>query len=399
VVAGFERVQYPKELRETDEPIQVKRNEKVELPEQTSATGSEKPVPRWMETLITNFEGMQHQLQTLTQGIKQIIREKRRAQKAHARRERRRAERQKEVEDQPQIPADSTPTLKSEGEDGIKVEAGPQPPTEDWAPPEIETEQPCKTAVRDPEGDFEESRTQKKPVEDVFIQRRDAKRMLRATKKIAHDLLRSTRDQARSAKKPKPEKKNMKIYVTMNDRVGLPFLKHWNEERRELHVGIEKGPWEIRKYLIRVYRLKRLRWVLFRRDLQGRWTELPKLLKIAKEGDEFQLEVTGRKRGRPNAPGTSRRQHFERANSRKTKRDFFWNAPDPYVNTSTQVRLNAADKIGYREEDPEIQKNIRERSAKELLLERQELLKADDRIKPKVVLTMQESACGSPVKG
>jgi hypothetical protein len=67
--------------------------------------------------------------------------------------------------------------------------------------------------------------------------------MLRASKKIAHGLLRSTRDQAR-AEKPKPEKKDMKIYLTMNDRVGLPFLKHWNATRGELHVGIDKGAWE-----------------------------------------------------------------------------------------------------------------------------------------------------------
>jgi hypothetical protein len=73
-------------------------------------------------------------------------------------------------------------------------------------------------------------------VHEVEIQRRDAKRMLGASKKIAYDLLRSTRTQA-DAKKPKPEKKNMKIYVTLDDRVGLQFLKHWNATRRELLSG------------------------------------------------------------------------------------------------------------------------------------------------------------------
>jgi hypothetical protein len=163
---------------------------------------------------------------------------------------------------------------------------------------------------------------------------------------------------------------------------------------------MEKGPWEVRKYLIRVYRLKRLQRVLYRRDLrEGRWAVLPKLLKIAEEGDEYQLEITGRKKGRPNAPGTSRRQHFNRPNSRKTKRDFIWNAPNPRINTQTQVQLAAPGRIGYREEDPELQKNIREHSAKELLLQRDELLKADDRIKPTVVLPMQEGTRGSPVEG
>jgi hypothetical protein len=261
------------------------------------------------------------------------------------------------------------------------------------------SERPRQSTVRNPEDDFEESGTQKKLVNDVWIQRRDAKRMLRATKKIAHDLLRATHDQARSAKEPKPEKRCMKVYVTMYDRVGLPFLKHWDGVRRELHVGIENGPWEIRKYLIRVYRLKRLRWVLYRRDLQERWTELPKLLKIAVEGDEFQLEVTGRKKGRPNAPGTSRRQHFNRANSRKTKRDFIWNAPDPYVNASTQVRLAAANRIGYKEEDPEFERNIRERSAIEELRHKTELLQKVERLKPTVCLPMHGGACGGHEEG
>jgi hypothetical protein len=76
--------------------------------------------------------------------------------------------------------------------------------------------------------------------EDVVIWRRDAKWMIRATKKFAHDLLRSTREDAR-ANDPKPEKKNIKTCMTMNDRVGLQFLKHWNATRREMHVGIDTG--------------------------------------------------------------------------------------------------------------------------------------------------------------
>jgi hypothetical protein len=191
------------------------------------------------------------------------------------------------------------------------------------------------------------------------------------------------RDQA-SAVKPKPEKKNMKIYVTMNDRVGLPFLKHWNATRRELHVGVEKGPWEIRKYLIMVYRLKGLQWVLYRKDLrEGRWAELPKLLKIAEEGDEYQLEITGRKRRQPNALGSSRRRHFAKPNSKKTKRDFIWSAPAPRMNAETQVRLADAGHIGYREagSETEERRRIQESTQKH----REELLK-DERIKSTLVL-------------
>jgi hypothetical protein len=108
----------------------------------------------------------------------------------------------------------------------------------------------------------------------VVTWRRDAKRKIRATKKIAYDLLRSARNEARG-EKPKPEKKNIKIYATMYDRVWLPFLKHWNGTRRELHVDIAKGVWDIGKYLIRMYRLKGLQLVLSRRDEgEGRWAEL-----------------------------------------------------------------------------------------------------------------------------
>jgi thiamine pyrophosphate-dependent acetolactate synthase large subunit-like protein len=160
-----------------------------------------------MDTLIIqNFKGMQHTLQALTKSIKQMIREKKWAQKAHNRRERRRAARQKEVEDQPQIPVDSTPTPLAEGEDGIKAEAGIQPPTQDWAPPEIETEQPCETAVSIPEDVLENpATTQKKSeqsltLQEAAIMRRDAKRMLRKTKGIAHTLLQATKEERELSK-------------------------------------------------------------------------------------------------------------------------------------------------------------------------------------------------------
>jgi hypothetical protein len=114
-------------------------------------------------------------------------------------------------------------------------------------------ERPREPEISSPAGILEQSATAqrqpdhpRKPLDqgggkkDVVTRRRDAKRMIRASKKIAYDSLRSTRDQS-SAERQKPEKNNMKIYVTLNDRVGLRFLKHWNATRRELHVGIEKG--------------------------------------------------------------------------------------------------------------------------------------------------------------
>jgi hypothetical protein len=215
---------------------------------ETSATESDNSEPRLVTTLIKTVQGMQHTLDALTQGIKEMIRNKKWAKKAHARRERRRDAKHKEVENQPQIPADCSQTQPPVGDYGIKAEAGSQPPTEDWAPTELdevkkvsdEEKEVYEVALSD---DFEEpATTQKKPEQSltpqqVAIMRRDAKRMLRATKGIAHTMLRATQEVR--AKKPKPEKRNMKIYVTLNDRIGLPFLKQRNvvSRRSELRRG------------------------------------------------------------------------------------------------------------------------------------------------------------------
>jgi hypothetical protein len=112
---------------------------------ETSAPDSDRSGPGSDQgKLIKTIEGMQHALRTLTQGIKHMISEKARARKDHARREPRRAARQQEVGDQPsRFPVDSPLGLQqdvSTADIGIKpAEAGTQPQTEDWAPPETET--------------------------------------------------------------------------------------------------------------------------------------------------------------------------------------------------------------------------------------------------------------------
>jgi hypothetical protein len=104
---------------------------------ETSAPDSEKSGPRSdQEMLIKTINGMPHVLLTMSHGIKKMISEKARARKAHARRERRRAARQSEVENQPsQFPADSPLGLQlnvSTADIGkIPAEAGAQPPTKD----------------------------------------------------------------------------------------------------------------------------------------------------------------------------------------------------------------------------------------------------------------------------
>jgi hypothetical protein len=105
-----------KELR--DLHLEVASGEEIKNPFQmdmleTSAPDSEKSGPR--RDLIKIVEGMQYTLLTLTQGIKRMIRDKAWARKAHARRERRRAEKRQKVGYQPpQFPVDSPRGLQQD---------------------------------------------------------------------------------------------------------------------------------------------------------------------------------------------------------------------------------------------------------------------------------------------
>jgi hypothetical protein len=74
--------------------------------QETTATDSDKSEPRLADILIRKFDGLQHKLQAMTQGFKEIVRSRKWAQKAHARPERRRAGKQKEVGNRPQPPVD-----------------------------------------------------------------------------------------------------------------------------------------------------------------------------------------------------------------------------------------------------------------------------------------------------
>jgi hypothetical protein len=51
-------------------------------------------------------------------------------------------------------------------------------------------------------------------------------------------------------------------------------------------------------------------------------------MQILEEGAEYVLRITERKRKRPNAPGTSKRKHFERADGKKRKGDFSWSTSE-----------------------------------------------------------------------
>jgi hypothetical protein len=153
------------DVKEIQSVYEVQRDVK-----ETSATESDNSEPHLVKTLIKTFQGMQHTLQALTQGFKEMIRNKTWARKAHSRRERRRAARQKEVGYQSLLPADCPQETHTIEDYGSKTEAGSQPPTEDWAPP-TEPNQAEKEDVKKLEAD------ETKDEREVYEAREDDKEL------------------------------------------------------------------------------------------------------------------------------------------------------------------------------------------------------------------------------
>jgi hypothetical protein len=131
----------------SDSKIEKTETRKIEIAgsvtiQGTPALDSEKSGPRCIQNQLTiTIRGIQHTLLALSQGLKQLVSQKRQAQKAHARRERRRANRASGTEYQPsQVPADSPlglhATVSTADIEKTRVEAEIQPPIEDWTPPE-----------------------------------------------------------------------------------------------------------------------------------------------------------------------------------------------------------------------------------------------------------------------
>jgi hypothetical protein len=100
---------------------------------------------------------------------------------------------------------------------------------------------------------------------------RDARRLIRAVKNQAYDLIRTEKRAQRITKESEPM---IKIFVTLADQVGMKHLAH-RVGRREAYE-CQKGAWhKIRKKLIRKFRLKGLHWNLWERDNVA-WVCLPK---------------------------------------------------------------------------------------------------------------------------
>jgi hypothetical protein len=54
---------------------------------------------------------------------------------------------------------------------------------------------------------------------------------------------------------------------------------------------------------------------------------MPDLFQVIDDEAEYVLVIEEQKRKRPNSPGTSKRQHFQRANQKRRRKDFEWYAP------------------------------------------------------------------------
>jgi hypothetical protein len=197
--------------------------------------------------------------------------------------------------------------------------------------------------------------------------------MIRATKKIAYDML---REQGRARKEKKEAEPIIKVYATLADQVGIEHLRHRVGRREE--YNLKSGAWyEFRKRLIQKFRLKELRWNLWARDGIA-WVCLPKMPHVA-DGDELKVEVYARGKRTPNSPGASHRKHFERPNQRRPKRTFTWSPPQPRTSdVSTSVKLAPEGQVGYRElpelspQEEAYQREARRTKALEVLQTRKE---------------------------
>jgi hypothetical protein len=158
-------------------------------------------------------------------------------------------------------------------------------------------------------------------------------------KKTAYDKLRE-RKEGREEEKAAPSR----VYITLEDRVGVTHLAHRVGIREELQTTTKN----LRKSLIRIFRLKNLVWELHRRD-GGQWAKLPKLVQVLQAEADYRLIIIERKRKRPNAPGSSRRRHFERANQRKRKaEDFCWRPSDEQTRARPDLRVEPPRPPGWK---------------------------------------------------
>jgi hypothetical protein len=156
---------------------------------------------------------------------------------------------------------------------------------------------------------------------DVDIKKRDPCRLIRALRKVAYELR-----GPREGKAKKPEKKVYRAFITLEDQVGIHHLSHRVGKKKEFQSTLQH-PHQFRNTLIRVYQLKNLRWSLLRKVQDGSLLRMQVLMQILEEDAEYVLRIWEQKSKRPNAPGSRKRNHFQRANQKRGRKDFTW-SPD-----------------------------------------------------------------------
>jgi hypothetical protein len=171
---------------------------------------------------------------------------------------------------------------------------------------------------------------------------RQINRVVRADLKRLYDWRRRTKPQTKP-KKPDPDFVN----VEMKLEDGNGVAKHPNHGKiYEFGFDTTLSPHQFRKQLIRKFRLKRIFWSLERQDRGWAYVclDLARNMKVD-AGDKFRIQIE-RPRGRkPNAPGTSKRVKYERANQRQRKKmglkSYEWR-PGKAETSDVQVMIRSA---------------------------------------------------------
>jgi hypothetical protein len=105
--------------------------------------------------------------------------------------------------------------------------------------------------------EFERGGDLKNSEEDT--KHRDMMRMYRKARKLAYEI----RGPWRKPEKPEKEAKRVyRAYITLEDQAGVHHLEHRIGKREEFQTNLTR-PHEFRKALVRVFRLKNLRWSLY----------------------------------------------------------------------------------------------------------------------------------------
>jgi hypothetical protein len=197
-----------------------------------------------------------------------------------------------------------------------------------------------------------EEQGEKEGMDPEAIKRRDASRLIRAAWKIAYELKGTAIEKIEQKKKVKAEAKFYMAYVTIEDRVGIRHLRSQVGKRKELQTTL-RNPHDFGKTLIRIFRLKGLCWTLLRREEDGRTAVMPKPMQILEGNAEYIVRIEERLRRRPNAPGSSKRRHFERANQKKGRESFTWSPPQQEgLKNGSKSHEARRSKTGRDEGDP-----------------------------------------------